>query len=161
MTISAQLETRIGRSVPAVFAELIAVERYPDWLVESGVVQVQRIVGEPIAPGARIRVHQRIAGRAATLDGVLTVVEPDRRFGFEVRDKDGIKVDIDAAVLPDGDGTLLRWSIRVGLPLRYRMLEGMIAPQARRAATLDLESFKRRLESVADAPRPAGEPPQV
>ena len=160
MTISAQLETRIGRSVPAVFAELIALERYPEWLVASGIVQVQRIVGEPIAPGARIRVQQQIAGRAATLDGVITVVEPDRRFGFEARDKDGVKVDIEAAVAPDGDGTLLRWSIRVGLPLRYRMLEGMVAPQARRAATLDLEALRRRLESVAGEPdRPAdGQP---
>ncbi len=150
MTIAAQLETRIARSVPAVFAELIALERYPEWLVASGIVQVQRIVGEPIAPGARIRVHQQIAGRAATLDGVITVVEPDRCFGFEARDQEGVKIDIESAVAPDGDGTLLRWSIRVGLPLRYRMLEGMIAPQARRAATQDLESFKRRLESVAE-----------
>ena len=150
MTIAAQLETRIARSVPAVFAELIALERYPEWLVASGIVQVQRIVGEPIAPGARIRVHQQIAGRAATLDGVITVVEPDRRFGFEARDQEGVKIDIECAVAPDGDGTLLRWSIRVGLPLRYRMLEGMIAPQARRAATQDLDQFKRRLESVAE-----------
>ena len=37
------------------------------------------------------------------------------------------------------------------LPLRYRMFESMVAPQARRAAGLDLEAFKRRLESVAEA----------
>lgn len=158
MTISAQLETRIARSVPAVYAELTAVERYPEWLVASGIVDVQRIVGEPIAPGARIRVQQQVAGRSATLDGVITVVEPDRLFGFEARDKDGVRVDIEAAVAPDGDATLLRWSIRVGLPLRYRMLEGMVAPQARRAAALDLEAFKRRLESVADGPGPDSGP---
>ncbi len=150
MTIAAQLETRIARSVPAVFAELTALERYPEWLVESGIVQVERIVGEPIVPGARIRVQQQIAGRAATLDGTITVVEPGRRFAFEARDQEGVKIDIEAALAPDGPATFLRWSIRVGLPLRYRMFEGMIAPQARRAATLDLESFKRRLESVAE-----------
>jgi hypothetical protein len=38
----------------------------------------------------------------------------------------------------------------MGLPLRYRMYESMVAPQAKRAATLDLEAFKRRLESAAD-----------
>jgi uncharacterized protein YndB with AHSA1/START domain len=160
MTISAQLETRIVRSVAAVYAELTALERYPEWLVASGIVDVQRIVGEPIAPGARIRVQQQVAGRSATLDGVITVVEPDRLFGFEARDKDGVRVDIEAAVAPDGNATLLRWSIRVGLPLRYRMLEGMVAPQARRAAALDLEAFKRRLESVADGAGPdASGPP--
>jgi hypothetical protein len=45
---------------------------------------------------------------------------------------------------------MLRWQLRVDLPLRYRMFEGMVAPQARRAAALDLEAFKRRLESVAE-----------
>ena len=97
MTISAQLETRIARSVAAVYAELTALERYPEWLVASGIVDVQRIVGEPIAPGARIRVQQQVAGRSATLDGVITVVEPDRLFGFEARDRDGVRVDIEAA----------------------------------------------------------------
>ena len=45
---------------------------------------------------------------------------------------------------------MLRWALRVDLPLRYRMFEGMVEPQARRAAGLDLEAFKRRLESVAE-----------
>ena len=45
---------------------------------------------------------------------------------------------------------MLRWALRADLPLRYRMFEGMVAPQARRAAGLDLEAFKRRLESVAE-----------
>jgi hypothetical protein len=50
---------------------------------------------------------------------------------------------------PDDLSTRLRWSVRIGLPLRYRMFESMVTPQARRAATLDLEALKRRLESVA------------
>ena len=45
---------------------------------------------------------------------------------------------------------MLRWALRADLPLRYRMFEGMVAPQARRAASLDLEALKRRLESVAE-----------
>jgi hypothetical protein len=152
MTIAAELETRIGRSVPAVFVELTALERYPEWLIASGIVGVERLDDGPLEAGSRLRVEQRVAGRAATLEGVVTVLEPDRRFGFEARDKDGIKVDIEASVTaaPDAPVTILRWSIKVGLPLRFRMLEGMVAPQARRAAALDLEAFKRRLESVAE-----------
>jgi len=158
MTIAAELETRIGRSVPAVFAELTALERYPEWLIASGIVGVEVLEPGPLATGSRLRVEQRVAGRAATLEGLVTVHEPDRRFGFEARDKDGVKVDIEASVSADGPGTLLRWSIRVSLPLRFRMLEGMVAPQARRAAALDLEAFKQRLEAVADAP-PREDPP--
>ena len=59
-------------------------------------------------------------------------------------------IEIDAQLSSeDGLTTRMRWSLRMGLPLRYRMFESMVAPQARRAATLDLEAFKRRLESVA------------
>ena len=155
MTIAAELETRIARPVSAVYAELTALERYPEWLIASGIVRVQRIVGQPLAPGAGVRIEQRIAGRATVLEGVITIVEPDRRFGLEGRDRDGIKVDIEALVAPDdgpsGPGTLLRWSIRVGLPLRYRMLEGMVAPQARRAVALDLEAFRQRLEAAGSS----------
>ena len=152
MTIAAELETRIGRAVPAVFSELIAIERYPEWLIASGIVGVERLDEGPLQAGSRLRVEQRVAGRAATLEGVVTVNEPDQRFGFEARDKDGVKVDLEASVAAaeDGPATILRWSIKVGLPLRFRMLEGMVAPQARRAAALDLEAFKRRLESVAE-----------
>ena len=54
---------------------------------------------------------------------------------------------------PDGDlATTLRWSVRIGLPLKFRMFESMVAPQARKAAALDVEALKRRLESVAGPP---------
>ena len=82
------------------------------------------------------------------LDGAVTVVAPGAAFGIRGKDKDGVTVEIDAVLAPDGLSTRLRWSLRVGLPLRYRMFESMVAPQARRAATLDLEALKRRLESV-------------
>ena len=151
MTIAAEFETRIGRPVAAVFAELTALERYPEWLIASGIIGVERLDDGPLAAGSRLRVQQRVAGRSATLEGVVTIHEPDERFGFEARDSDGVKVDVEAALAAasDGPATVLRWSIRVGLPLRLRMLEGMVAPQARRAAALDLEAFKRRLEAVA------------
>jgi hypothetical protein len=32
--------------------------------------------------------------------------------------------------------------------LRFRMFESMVAPQAKRAAALDLEALKRRLETA-------------
>ena len=80
----------------------------------------------------------------------MTSFEPDRRLAIQGRDRDGIKVGIDASVAADGPSTVLHWALRVDLPLRYRMFETMVAPQARRAAGLDLEAFKRRLESVAE-----------
>ena len=149
MTITAQLETRIGRSPSAVFAELTALERYPQWLIATGVTGVELLDQGPLAAGTRVRIAQAVAGRATTLEGQVTALEPDRRLAIQGRDREGIKVGIDASVAADGPSTLLRWTLRVDLPLRYRMFETMVAPQARRAAGLDLEALKRRLESVA------------
>lgn len=150
MTLKVEFETRIGRSPAAVFAELVALDRYPQWLIATGVTAVEVLDPGPLASGSRLRIAQSVAGRATTLQGSVTALEPGRRFALQAKDREGIKVGIHAAVEPDGASTVLRWSLRVDLPLRYRMFEGMVAPQARRAAALDLESFKRRLESVAE-----------
>ena len=150
MTLKVELETRIGRSPAAVFAELVALDRYPQWLIATGVTAVEVLDPGPLRAGARLRIAQSVAGRATTLVGSVTALEPDRQMALQAKDREGIKVGIRAAVEPDGASTLLRWSLRADLPLRYRMFEGMVAPQARRAAALDIESFKRRLESVAE-----------
>jgi len=149
MTIAVEIETRIGRPVPDVFAALTDVERYPEWLIASGIVRVERLDPGPLVAGSRLRIDQTVAGRSTTLDGLVTVLAPGAAFGLRGRDKDGVSVEIDAVIATDDLATRLRWSVRIGLPLRYRMFESMVAPQARRAAALDLEALKRRLESVA------------
>jgi uncharacterized protein YndB with AHSA1/START domain len=158
MTLKVDLETRIGRSPAAVFAELVALDRYPQWLIATGVTAVELLDAGPLAAGTRLRIAQSVAGRATMLQGSVTALEPERSLALQAKDREGIKVGIEAAVQPDGPSTVLRWSLRVDLPLRYRMFEGMVAPQARRAAGLDLEAFKRRLESVADEPGSGGSP---
>ena len=150
MTVAVQIETHIGRSPADVFVELSAVERYPEWLIASGIVRVERLDEGPLAVGTRLRIGQSVGGRSTVLDGAVTVVEPGSAFGLRGRDPDGVIIELDALLSSDdGLTTRLRWSLRMGLPLRYRMFESMVAPQAKRAATLDLEAFKRRLESVA------------
>lgn len=150
MTIAVEIETRIGRPAADVFTELTAIERYPAWLIASGIVRVERLDSGPLAAGSRLRIAQRVGGRSTVLDGAVTQLEPGRAFGLRGRDPDGVTIEIDSRLVAEGDlGTQLRWSLRIGLPLRFRMLESMVAPQVRRAATLDLEAFKRRLESVA------------
>ena len=76
----------------------------------------------------------------------MTVLTPAAAFGLRGKDKDGVTIEIDAVLALDDLATRLRWSLRLGLPLRYRMFESMVAPQAKRAAALDLEAFKQRLE---------------
>jgi uncharacterized protein YndB with AHSA1/START domain len=148
VTIKADIELPIARPVHAVWAELTALERYPQWLRESGVIHVEREVG-PLGAGTRLRIQQRLAGQPAMLEGIVTAWEPLRRFAFRATHPDGITVEADATLLDEGPTCRLRWSLRIGLPLRLRVFEGVAAPQARRATTTDLLGFKRLLESVA------------
>lgn len=168
MTVSVETETTIGRPAADVFDALAAVERYPEWLIASGIVGVERLDGGPLAVGSGLRISQTVAGRSTVLDGRVTTFVPGSAFGLHGKDKDGVTIDIDATLTaadgagsaPDdgsapgggsaGSATHLRWSLRLGLPLRYRMFESMVTPQARRAAILDIEALKRRLESVAE-----------
>lgn len=150
MTVSVQIETQIGRPPADVFAALSAVERYPEWLIASGIVRVERLDGDPLALGSRLRISQSAAGRSTVLDCAVTVLEPGSAFGIRGRDSEGVTIELDAQLASDdGLTTRLRWSLRMGLPLRFRMFESMVGPQAKRAAALDLEALKRRLESVA------------
>jgi hypothetical protein len=101
-----------------------------------------------LAKGSRLRISQTVAGRSTVLDGSVTELAPGERFGLRGKDKDGVTIEIDAALGPQGSATRLRWSLGLKLPLRFRMFESMVSPQAKRAAALDLEAFKRRLESA-------------
>jgi hypothetical protein len=149
VSIEARFDTAIGRNANDVFAHLIAVEQFPEWLVASGIVRVERLDPGPPRQGTRLRIEQRIAGRATTLDGRITALESDKRFGFAAKSRDGISIDLDAEITPEGATSRLHWSIRIGLPLRYRLFESAAAPEVRRAAAADLERLKRRLEAVA------------
>ena len=149
MTISVDVETRIDRPPAEVFAALTDVETYPSWLIASGIVRVERLDPGPLAAGSRLRIGQTVAGRSTVLDGSVTRLTPGTAFGLRGKDKDGVTIEIDAALTPDASATRLRWSLHLKLPLRFRMFESMVAPQAKRAAALDLEALKRRLESAA------------
>jgi uncharacterized protein YndB with AHSA1/START domain len=152
MAVDVSVTTRIGRLPRDVFAALIAVERFPEWLIASGIVAVERPGGSTadLTVGSRLTIRQVVAGRATVVDAEVTALTPESSFAVRGRDADGVTIQFDAGLAPDGDlATTLRWSVRIGLPLKYRMFESMVAPQARRAAALDVEALKRRLESVA------------
>jgi carbon monoxide dehydrogenase subunit G len=153
VTVAIDAEVRIARPVDDVYAALIDVERWPAWLIATGIVKVERLDDGPLRAGSRLRVAQSVAGRAATLDGLVTVLAPDAAFGVQGRDRDGIEIRIDAVVAPDdladGPATRLRWSAAIKLPFRYRLFESMVTPQARKAASLDLEALRQRLETGA------------
>ena len=152
MAIDVTVTARIGRLPRDVFAALVAVERFPEWLIASGIVGVARADTDSLAVGSKLTIRQVVAGRSAVIDAEVTDLVPSASLAVRGRDPDGVTVRFEAALTPDGDlATTLRWSVRIELPLKYRMFESMVAPQAKRAATLDVEALKRRLESIASA----------
>lgn len=150
MAIDVVIETRIGRPVAEVFTHIADIDRWPEWLIASGIVRVARSDTAPLVAGEHLTVEQRAAGRAGTFAATVTTLEAPTRLALTGKDGDGVSIDIAASLSPiDTVATDLRWSIRIGLPFRYRIFESMAAPQVQRAAALDIEALKRRLESVA------------
>lgn len=149
MAIAVTIETTVARPPADVFARIADIERWPQWLIASGIVRVERSTDGPLVEGEQLVVEQRAAGRAGTFEATVAALQPPTRLALHGRDGDGVTIDIDAELAPAGDGTNLRWTIRIGLPLRYRMFESMARPQVERAAALDVEALKQRLESTA------------
>jgi uncharacterized protein YndB with AHSA1/START domain len=154
MAIDVAIDSTIERTPDDVFATVADLDAWPTWLIASGIRSVQRErAGEP-SVGERLVVQQDAAGRASTFDAQVTGFEPGRHIALRGRDRDGVTIDMDAAVAPtpgsDGRSTELQWSIRIGLPLKYRFFESMARPQVERAALLDVESLRLRLETPAE-----------
>lgn len=151
MAIELDETVLIARPPAEVFAHLAAVERWPDWLIASGIIAVTRPAeAGPLAEESTLAIEQRLAGvRNATFEAKVTALDEARRLTISGADRDGINVTIDATLTADGPGTRLRWQLRIALPFRLRIFESMAAPQVRRAAALDLEAFRRRLGSTA------------
>jgi uncharacterized protein YndB with AHSA1/START domain len=146
MSIDVTIETTIARPPSEVFDRVADLAAWPSWLIASGIIRVERSADGPVTTGERLVVEQRAAGRAGTFEASVTAIQVPTRLAIQGRDGDGVSIDIDAALVPAGAGTNLRWSIRIGLPLRYRMLESMARPQVERAAALDVEALRLSLE---------------
>ena len=149
MSIDVAIETTIAREPDVVYARIADIESWPAWLIASGIVSVTRTATGPVETGERLTVEQRAAGRAGTFDAVIREAAPPTRLALEGRDRDGVSIAIDASMAAAGAGTDLRWSIRIGLPFRYRVFESMARPEIQRAAALDIERLRRDLESNA------------
>ena len=154
MAIDVAIDSTIARTPDEVFAAVADLEAWPTWLIASGIRAVRRERTGEATLGERLVVEQDAAGRAGTFDAQVTGFERARRIALRGRDREGVTIDMEARVAPtrstDGATTELQFSIRIGLPLKYRLFESMARPQVERAALLDVESLRLRLESAAE-----------
>jgi uncharacterized protein YndB with AHSA1/START domain len=145
MSIDVTVDATIARPPEDVFARIADVEAWPEWLIASGITKVRRTTTGPVREGEHFVVQQRAAGRTGTFDAVARVVDLPTRFVVEGRDPDGVSIAIDATLAPADEESALRWSIRIGLPFRYRIFESMARPEVERAARLDVERLRQDL----------------
>jgi uncharacterized protein YndB with AHSA1/START domain len=145
MSIDVTVDLTIARPPEDVFARIADIDAWPSWLIASGITSVRRTASGSVTVGERFAVQQRAAGRTGTFDVVARVVDPMTRFVVEGRDPDGVSIAIDATLAAADEGSALRWSIRIGLPFRYRIFESMARPQVERAARLDIERLRQDL----------------
>ena len=136
MTVSVDIETMIDRPPADVFAALIDVERYPEWLIASGIVRVERLDPGPLGQGLAAP-HQPDGGRP--LDGPRR--QRDRAgAGGEVRaagQGQGRGHDRDrrrARPAGTGDAPALVARAQAAAPLPDVRIDGRAAGQARRGA---------------------------
>lgn len=152
MAIEVTVDTTIERSPAAVFERIADVETWPEWLIASGITAVRRSSPGRIALGEQLVVQQTAAGRPATFAAEVRALDVPSRLAIRGRDDDDVSIEIEASLAPtdaaDGTATALRWTIRIGLPFRYKILEGIARPQVERAVQLDLEALRRLLESI-------------
>lgn len=148
MAIEVVVDAVIARPPAEVYARIADLDAWPTWLIASGIVRIERTVSGPATAGERLRVEQRAAGRAGTFEAEVTAADEPSRLALSGRDADGVSIDIEAVLAPAGEGTALRWSIRIGLPFRYRIFESMARPQVQHAAALDVEALRRTLDAV-------------
>ncbi len=150
MAIEVRLETRIGRPIEDVYRHLADLDRWPEWFIATGIRRVERQESGPAVDGERLHIEQAAAGRAGRFEGRVTRAEPPTHLSISGRDADGVSIDIEALLSTvEPSISVLRWGVRIGLPFRYRVFESLARPQVERAVVLDVEAFKRRLESVA------------
>jgi uncharacterized protein YndB with AHSA1/START domain len=151
MAIEVVTEVRIGRPIDQVFTHLADLDRWQEWLIATGIQRIARAAPGPASQGERLEIDQHAAGRTGRFIGTVTHVQAPTSLSIDGKDADGVAIGIAAQLEPaDSLVTVLRFEVRIGLPFRLRIFEGLARPQVERAVVLDLEAFKRRLESVAD-----------
>jgi uncharacterized protein YndB with AHSA1/START domain len=148
MSIDVTVDATIAGPPEDAFPRISDIDAWPQWLIASGITSVRRTARGSVTAGEQFVVQQRAAGRTGTFDAVARVVDPPTRFVVEGRDPDGVSIVIDATLAAADEGSALRWSIRIGLPFRYRIFESMARPEVERAARLDIERLRQDLGAV-------------
>lgn len=134
----------IQRPVEEVFEYVTDLDNFADW--QTYVTSVERQSEEPMAVGSSWRVSGQAMGRIATIDIVVTALEPDRLLRFRIT---GGPLEGESALYfeaVDG-GTEVTLDGQASLTGMYKLFGSVFAEQAQQKWEADLETLKATLEA--------------
>ncbi|MBM3679160.1 MAG: SRPBCC family protein [Actinobacteria bacterium] len=149
MPISFQHSVNVSRGPDHVFAILDDVSRTPEWLERC--TRVERLGDGLNTVGTPLRYSYRDGGRSGTMDGEITVREPDRHLAMRYRDR-MMDVTVDFVVEPRETGTRPGSRLTHSIEITPRTLPAkLFAPLLRRQLPRQTVKAMERLQTLAES----------
>jgi hypothetical protein len=128
-----------------VFAFVSDLENLPK--IQSEVVQSTVLDPGPVRVGTRFEELVKIGPRRVTARCVVTEYEPERLIGFRA-ESSAVHYDGRFLVEPFGDGCRVAIEATAQLQGLWRLLQPLLAADARKGIRQELEAIKRHTEAA-------------
>ena len=135
-------EELIDASPSDVFAVLSDVERFDEWLNMNG----RLTNGQTVGVGSTFESTGRMGPLTVRGAGEITRFEPDRAFGFAMRDSKAFDFEIDLDLSPTADGTRLTGSGSMTTHRFWRLLEPVLRSEVPKGEAREAQRLKALVE---------------
>lgn len=132
---------RSPREVFAVISNPSEATRFLDNIKES-----RKLTEGPIAVGTVFRETRVVGGKEASADLLVNAYRPDTHVGIST-EAEGITVDYQYRLSPEGEGTRLTWSCELEAHGLRRMMLPMVAAIMKKEDGDHLQRLKTYLET--------------
>ena len=144
MSLRAETSVHIDRPPADVFAFIADPENLHRW--DPAIRSVRLAEPGPVRTGSRLVVVAEEGGRAATVEGRVTELEPDRLFGVAATFS-GVPVRLRWRLEPDGSGTTVTAQGEADVGGLLALAGGVIKSRVEDRLTRAHENLKRLLEA--------------
>ena len=136
--------TTIARAADDIWAAATDVARHPEWMSITESVLVQ---GDGVSPGSRARQAMRLGPVSLRYELEVADADPGRLIGWRTVGGGSLRADtrLELEQLSD-DETRVTWAGEMGFRGLLRLIEPLIAAEARAGEARELERLRSLLE---------------
>lgn len=149
--ITFHAQQTIARPPDEVFAFAADFTQHPRWMA---VTESEPLTSGVIEPGARARQVMKLGPARLGYEIEVSDATPGRRIAWRVG-RGSLWAAVALDLEPEGDSTRVTYSGSMGLTGAWRLIEPIIAAEARRGEARELLRLKEILER-GSTPNPAG-----